>query len=272
MARKACTWTFIVLLTVFVGCQNSNPGSRSQIIPTSPSQTVTAASIIDIAKTSEADLVEEMAVNRQAYRQGLQKLETYYARVGNNMKLQWARRELQSLDTMTKYDYILSPEITMPNRKPVASIPEADRLFAEAEAFEKQAGFLPLIDLPILKDENSLRLALSRYNQLIKNYPSSDKIDDAAYRAGVIYEYFKDYPIALMYYQSAYEWDPDGIYPARFRAARLLDYHLYRKDEALQLYQQAVKIEGRYEKYREWREFAERRIMELQKLGEGQGQ
>jgi tetratricopeptide (TPR) repeat protein len=131
---------------------------------------------------------------------------------------------------------------------------------------------LALLDLPILKDENSLRLALARYNQLIKNYPSSDKIDDAAYKAGVIYEYFKDYSIALLYYKSAYEWDPDGIYPARFRAARLLDKHLYRKDEALQLYQQAVKTEGRYERYREWKEFAEKRIRELQKLDETQSQ
>jgi len=269
MARIARTWALIVLLTAFIGCQNSNPG-RSQIIPSSPGQTVTTASVIDISDTSEADLVEQMAVSRQAYRQGLEMLETYYARVGNNMKLQWARRELQSLDTMTKYDYILSPEITMPSRKPIASIAQADGLYQEAEQYEEQAGFLPLVDLPILKDENSLRLALSRYNQLIKNYPSSDKIDDAAYKAGVIYEYFKDYSIALLYYQSAYEWDPEGVYPARFRAARILDKHLYRKDEALQLYQQAIRTEGRYERYREWREFAERRIRDLQRLDEGQ--
>lgn len=270
MARIARTWAIIVLLTVFVGCQPSNTG-RSVIIPSSSGRTV-AAGVFDISDTSEADLVEKMAVNREAYRQGLQILESYYAKVGNNEKLQWARRELQSLDTMTKYNYILSPEITMPSRKPVASIPEADRLYLEAEAFENQAGLLPVLDLPILKDENSLRLALSRYNELIKNYPSSDKIDDAAYKAGVIYEYFKDYSIALLYYQSAYEWDPEGLYPARFRAARLLDKHLYRKDEAVQLYQQAVKTEGRYEKYREWREFAEKRIRELQKLDEGQSQ
>lgn len=268
MARIARTWTLIVLLSVFVGCQDSNPG-RSQIIPSHPERMVTAASFVDISETSEADLVEKMTVSREAYQQGLEMLEAYYTRVGNYEKLQWVRRELQSLSTMTKYDYILSPEITMPSRKPVASIPAADSLYLEAEDIEKQAGFLPLLDLPILKDENSLRLALAKYNQLIKNHPTSDKIDDAAYKAGVIYEYFKDYSIALLYYQSAYEWDPDGVYPARFRAARLLDKHLYRKDEALQLYQQAVKTEGRYERYREWREFAEKRIRELQKLDEG---
>jgi tetratricopeptide (TPR) repeat protein len=271
MARIVRTWALIGLLTVCIGCQESNSG-RSQIIPSSPQQTVTTASVVDFSDTSEADLVEKMAVSREAYRQGLGVLEAYYARVGNYEKQQWARRELQSFDTMTKYDYILSPEFSMPNRRPIASIPEADRLYLEAEAFEKQAGLLPVLDLPILKDDNSLRLALSKYNQLIKMYPSSDKIDDAAYKAGVIYEYFKDYSIALLYYQSAYEWDSDGLYPARFRAARLMDKHLYRKDEALQVYQQAIKTEGRYERYREWREFAEKRIMQLQRLDEGQSQ
>ena len=271
MARVTLTWALIGLLSVCIGCQNTNPG-RSQIIPITPQRMVTTASVVDFSDTSEADLVEKMAVSREAYRQGLEVLEAYYGRVGNYQKQQWARRELQSFDTMTKYDYILSPEFTMPNRKPVSSIPEADRLYLEAEGFENQAGLIPVLDLPILKDENSLRLALTKYNQLIKMYPSSDKIDDAAYKAGVIYEYFKDYSIALLYYQSAYEWDPDGLYPARFRAARLLDKHLYRKDEALQLYQQAIKTEGRYEKYREWREFAERRIAELQRLDGGLSQ
>jgi tetratricopeptide (TPR) repeat protein len=264
MARIACTGALIVLLTVFVGCQDSG-GVRSQIIPANPRRTVAAATVVDVADTSEADLVEQMAVSRQAYRQGLQMLETYYARVGNNMKLEWARRELESLDTMTKYSYILGPEMAQLDRTPIAAVPEADNLYLEAETYEKRAGSLPL-----LRDENSLRLALVRYNQLIKNHPSSDKIDDAAYKAGVIYEYFKDYSIALLYFQSAYEWDPDGVYPARFRAARILDKNLYRKDEALQLYQQAVNTEGRYDKYREWREFAERRIRELQKLEEGE--
>jgi tetratricopeptide (TPR) repeat protein len=271
MARIARTWTLIVLLAVFVGCQDSNRGN-SQIIPSSSERTVPVVSVVDFSDTSEADLVEQIAVNRQAYRQSLQVLENYYDRVGNNMKLQWVRRELQSFDTMTKYNYITGPERMPSSGKPIASIPEADGLYQEAEKYEKRAGLLPLLDLPILKDENSLRLALARYNQLIKNHPSSDKIDDAAYKAGVIYEYFKDYSIALLYYQSAYEWDPDGLYPARFRAARLLDRHLYRKDEALQLYQQAVKTEGRYERYREWREYAEKRIRALQKLDEGQSQ
>ena len=271
MARRAHTWALIIVLTVCIGCQEPNSG-RGQIMPSHSGPTVTTASVVDISDTSEVDLVEKMAMSRQAYRQGLEMLEAYYTRVGNYEKLQWVRRELQSFDTMTKYTYITGPNRLPSSGQPIASIPEADVLYREAEQYEKKAGLLPLLVLPILKDENSLRLALLRYNQLIKNHPTSDKIDDAAYRAGVIYEYFKDYSIALLYFKSAIEWDPEGVYPARFRAARILDKYLYRKDEALQLYQQAVRIEGRYEKYREWREYAEKRISALQKLDEGQSQ
>jgi tetratricopeptide (TPR) repeat protein len=179
------------------------------------------------------------------------------------MKLQWAQKELDAFNTMPKYDYIVGPEGR--NLKPIASIPAADDLFFEGEAFEKKAG-----PLPLLKDENSLRLALQKYNEVIKQFPTSDKIDDAAYKAGTIYEYFQDYSIALLYYQSAYQWDPDTIYPARFRAARVLDKDLHRNAEALKLYQEAVQTEGRFDKYREWKEFAERRIREMQKLDQQQ--
>ncbi len=46
----------------------------------------------------------------------------------------------------------------------------------------------------------------------------------------------------------------------------MLDKNLHRNAEALKLYQEAVQTEGRFDKYREWKEFAERRIREMQKL------
>jgi tetratricopeptide (TPR) repeat protein len=168
---------------------------------------------------------------------------------------------------MPKYNYIIEANVAPANLKVSASIPEADDIYYDALQLDKDAGVLPLF-----KNENQLRLALEKYNELIQKHPSSDKIDDAAYKAGVIYEYFKDYTIALLYYKRAYQWDPDTIYPARFSAARVLDKNLHRNDEALQLYQQAVKTEGQFEKYREWKEFAERRIRELQKIDESGSQ
>jgi tetratricopeptide (TPR) repeat protein len=260
MARKGCTVILIVLLSVLVGCQGVDRG-EGQLIPQGRRQALGPAKVVDITGTSEADIVEQMAVNRQAYYQGLELLVGYYMRTGNNMKLEWAQKELAALNTMPKYNYIIEA-VTIPgNNKAIASIPEADDIYYDAEEMNKEAG-----TLPILKNENQLRLALAKYNDVIKRYPTSDKIDDAAYNAGVIYEYFKDYSIALLYFQRTYQWDPETPHPARFRAARILDQRLHRKDEALQLYQQAVKIEGQFDKYREWREYAEKRIRALQKV------
>jgi tetratricopeptide (TPR) repeat protein len=262
MATKACTGVLIILLGVLVGCQGVDRG-RGQLMPVDTRQSYGPGSVVNIADTSEADLVEKMAVNRQAYKQGLELLVGYYMRTGNNLKLEWAQKELAALKTMPKYNYIIEANVAPQNLKVSASIPEADDLFYEAQETDKEAG-----TLPILKNENLLRLALEKYNEVIRKYPSSDKIDDAAYNAGVIYEYFKDYSIALLYYKRTFQWDPDTPHPARFRAARVLDKDLHRNAEALQLYQQAVKIEGQFDRYREWREYAEKRIRALQKLGE----
>ena len=262
MARIVCTGMLIVLLNAMVGCQDANRG-KGQLLPRNTRQALGPASVVNIADTSEADVVEQMAVNRQAYRQGLELLVGYYVRTGNNMKLEWAKKELAALNTMPKYNYIIEANVAPANLKVTASIPDADDLYYDALEIDKKAG-----TLPVLKNQNQLRLALEKYNEVIRQYPSSDKIDDAAYKAGVIYEYFKDYSIALLYFKRAFQWDPDTIYPARFRAARILDKNLHQNAEALQLYQQAVKIEGQFDKYREWREYAERRIRELQKLDE----
>lgn len=264
MARNVCTAVLIIMLSVLVGCQDVDRG-KGQLLPQGRRQSLGPASVVNIADTSEADLVEQMAVNRQAYRQGLELLAGYYMRTGNNMKLMWAQKELGALNSMPKYNYIIEANVAPANLKGTASIPEADDIFYNAQEIEKEAG-----TLPVLKNENQLRLALERYNELIRKYPSSDKIDDAAYNAAVIYEYLKDYSIALLYYKRAFQWDPETIYPARFRAARVLDKNLHRNDEALQLYQEAVKTEGQFEKYREWKEFAEKRIREMQKLDEEQ--
>ena len=141
------------------------------------------------------------------------------------------------------------------NLKAVAAIAEADDLYNRAFQLDKKAGMLVVI-----KDEGWLRMALNKYNQLIKKHPSSDKIDDAAYRAGTIYEYFKDYSIAVLYYQRAVQWDKHTPYPAMFRAAFILDKKLRRRTEALALYQQAIQRELMSENQRE---FAQKRIAEL---------
>jgi len=262
MARIVLTAAIIVLLNVLVGCQGVESG-RGQLVPARTRTSIGAAGVVTVANASETDFVEQIAVNRQAYRQGLQLLVGYYTRTGNNMKLNWAKDELAALDSIPQYKYIIEAEAADANLRASNSIPEADELYQDAQELQKEAGALLVV-----KNNDLLRLAIDKYDRLIKTYPSSDKIDDAAYMSGEIYEYFQDYSIALLYYQRAYQWDPGTIHPARFRAARILDKRLHRYAEALELYREAIKTDGAYERHRQWTEFAEQRIIDLYMVGE----
>ena len=252
MVRTILTVLLIVLLNVLVGCHAVDSGA-SQLIP----PRMKAASVV---KASEADIVEQMTISRRAYRQSLESLMDRYEKTGNNMKFGWAKNELKKLDKMPQYNYIIEAIVAGPNLKASTSVVEAELMYIKALQLEKKAR-----KLIVIIDENLLRLALDAYNQLIKKHPSSDRIDDAAFKAARIYGHFKDYTIALLYYQRTYQWNPETIYPARFKAAYILDRHLHRRAEALELYQQAVKakrISGKR------KEFAEKRINELTKSGE----
>jgi len=182
-------------------------------------------------------------------------LVRHYSDTGNNMKLRWAQKELSAVDAMPRYDYIIEAAVAGPNLKAATAIADANNLYYQALQLEAKAG-----RLIVIKDEPLLRLALNKYNQLIKKHPSSDKIDDAAYRAGTIYEYFKDYSIAVLYYQRAQQWNKDTPFHVVFRAAFILDRKLHRRAEALALYQQAV---GRKMMSENQREFAAKRIAEI---------
>lgn len=256
MARIVLTAVLIVMLNVLVGCSGADKG-RGRLIAT-PAKKYSYTGEVKVSQKEEIDTVEQMAVNRRAYRHGLQSLIDYYNKVGNNMKLQWAEKELAALNAMPQYKYIIEAEVAGPKLKATTAIPEADELYGDAVRLEKQGG-----RLIVVKNNDLLRLALDKYNELIKKHPSSDKIDDAAYRAGKIYEYFKDYSIALIYYKRTYQWNDETPYPARFKEAYILDQQMHRRAEALELYQQAVKAIKKEGEHREWKLWAEERIKEL---------
>ena len=135
------------------------------------------------------------------------------------------------------------------------SIAEAELRYIEASNIEKKSRKLFFI-----VDDDMRRTALDKYNQLIKTHPSSDRIDDAAYRAAGIFEHFKDYTLAVLYYQRAYQWDPETIHPARFKAAYLLDSQLSRRAESLEIYKESLEKDTLSV---ERKEIVERRIREL---------
>jgi tetratricopeptide (TPR) repeat protein len=255
MARLLVFTSGILAICVLAGCRGVDTG-RAQILPTQAE--AVSLPTVDVSKAGEADLAEQMAVNRQAYRRGLELLVLHYTKAGNNMKLTWAEKELAALNAIPQYDYIIEAAVAGPDLRASKAVSEADHLYNEAVRLEQQAG-----QFVVLKNDNLLRLALDKYNQLISKFPSSDKIDDAAFRAGTIYEHFKDYSIAVQYYQRAYQWDPSTTYPAKFKAAFVLDQHLHRRAEALQLYKEALEQITRVSEHTQWQDYAQRRVKEL---------
>ena len=259
MAKTILYTVLVSLVTIFAGCNGYNSGS-GQIVPKQTNLNIEPRPIMKASSSTETDIIEQVAVNRQAYKKGLEELAKYYKRTGNHLKLQWVNKELKSLYSAAQYNYIIEANLAGPNLRATDSLQDADDLYYQGSVIQNRAK-----KMVIFKNKNKLRLALDCYNRLIKEYPSSDKIGLAAYKAGTIYEKLKDYTIAVLYYQRSYQWDSQLGRPAKYRAAFLLDQKLSRRYEALSLYHDAVKDPSITEAQKE---FAELRIAELSRSGE----
>jgi tetratricopeptide (TPR) repeat protein len=245
----------LILPSVFlIGCENPKVRDAHLLEP----QDVTAVTPDEVflaPDAGEVDYVENLAATRDAYRTALTGLEDYYRSVGNATKLQWAQTELKTFDQMVRYQYLQPAEWVPEDLSASESIEAADDLYREARSLYNESG-----GMIVVANKAKLQEALGLFNQLIVQYPTSDKIDDAAYKAGRIYEYLKNYELAAVYYQRAFQWNEATSYPARYRAAWVMDQKLRMRSEALVLYQLAVQKESRYT---DNTEFAQMRIAAL---------
>jgi tetratricopeptide (TPR) repeat protein len=115
-----------------------------------------------------------------------------------------------------------------------------------------------------------MKKALNRFHTLITEYPTSNKIAEAAWWAGYIHkEYFYDVAqnvddneIAVQYFERAYTWKPNIEYQARFEAATVYDFRLHDREKALALYQDVIDKEN-FNKSNV--DFAHKRIREITK-------
>ena len=259
MTRTVVIASVVALLIVAAGCGPTDPDlsrrlpGRDTYADAGADRTATSSQVI--SSTDEIDLVEQVAAHRRDYRQSLVLLTQHYEVAGDRRKLGWAEEELRALDRMPQYRYIIDAEVLPPTLRASERILAADDLYLDAYETKRRAE-----PIGILKDEELLRVALDKFNQMIRQYPTSDKIDDAVYRMGDIYEYFKDYEIAALCYQRTFQWNPDTDNPARFKAAQILDQQLHRRAEALELYKEAVLRDSQHT---DRVAYAERRIKEL---------
>ncbi len=220
---------------------------------------------LTVADQQEVDLVETVVSHREAYLAALRELQAFYEQHGYVRKARWAKTELDGLKTVQKFRYVLDAEVAAASLTPRDSIPEADALFQKGLDLMRSGGH----GIPVLFRRDRMIEAAETFRELIRRYPTSDKIDDAAFYCGEIHkEYLPGQEeIAVKWYERAWTWNPDIEYPARFQAAVIYDYRLHDRDRALELYQAVLEHEHDKSNLR----FAARRIRELSGADTGTG-
>lgn len=257
------------LAMVFSGCQSQSssppadqptPAPEQQGVSTVAPDPLTLSRAADQQRGEEVERVELMARDRRRYREQLDELIRFYDQQGNQLKLDWARKELEALEAIPQREYLRVAEIAGPDLRARKALPEADMLYDKAMTIEQDASGLVA---NWFANKQQLLRAVDRYNEIIRRFPDSDKIDDAAYRIGRIYHrYMKDYITALVYYQRVWQWDPQTPLPVRFAVAEVYDQGLNDHARAIEFYRKAINLESAYP---ENLQTARYRIQELQK-------
>jgi tetratricopeptide (TPR) repeat protein len=231
----------IILVSSSAGCKTDSLTKTQRVEENAPLTSLDNPAGIDlpnipVADRTEVDLVEDMMIHRAMYARYLRVLVNYYVEHGLEYKANWARNELYDLARVKPYRYVLDAEVPIVELRPAESISDADKLYEEGLALMKKGGH----GVPVFYNQETMKLALSKFKQLVDNYPNSDKIDDAAFYIAEIHkEYFeeKDNVLALQWYQRAVDWNPDLPHPARFQMAVVYDYRLKDHEKALEMYQ-----------------------------------
>ncbi len=75
---------------------------------------------------------------------------------------------------------------------------------------------------------------------MLTEYPQSNKIDEAAYQLGDIYDSkaYKQFHRSAAYFERCFQWNPKTTSDARLRAARIYDKHLSDRTRAVEIYKE----------------------------------
>jgi tetratricopeptide (TPR) repeat protein len=202
-------------------------------VPVAPEER--SLSPISLADRHEPDLVEDMVLHRNMYGNYLRALVTFYSENGFDEKANLARIELKGLQDVAPYNYIMDAELPLESLRPTESIVEADKLYEDGLKLMDKGGHRVII----WYHEGTMKKALARFKELIAKYPTSDKIDDAAYYIAEIHKEYnqeRDNQLAIEWYKRAIAWNPNLPHPAWSHAAHILDFRMHEREKALEWY------------------------------------
>lgn len=190
-------------------------------------------------EVDEITLAEMVADARSEWLTRVDEVVAYYKAADRKFNAELANSIRYRHDGVKSYAYFLDIEVPPADMKGVDVVPEAEALYAEAHRQYRNAVLLaPLYNF------QGLRRALTQFQQLVQQYPSSTKIALAAFYIGQIYEDLNENYRAVQWYERAWQWDPYLPRPARFQAAVVADKRLHNRGKALDWYRAAVENES----------------------------
>jgi tetratricopeptide (TPR) repeat protein len=182
----------------------------------------------------DLELVERLLVARRDYQRTLEQLRTYYINTGDVERASWVEDELKQYHRVLKYPYRMELIVPPPTLHASTNIPDANRLFTRAMAYKDKSGWNGN------EYTDNQRRAELLFQQLLTLYPQSNKIGDAAYMLGDLYESkaYKFYRLAAVYFERCFQWNPTTQLDARMRAAKIYDRQLLERGKAIEIYRE----------------------------------
>src|SRR5436190_16613090 len=203
--------------------------------------------------TTDYDLVKNLNLCRSRYQANLEQLRAWYLANGDVERARWAEEELRQFHRMPKQAFRLDLDVPAETLQAKENVPEANELYRRAMAYKDKGWGNDYLD--------NQRRAELLFQQLLSTYPQSDKIGDAAYQLGDIYESraYRQYRRAAQYFERSFQWNPTTQLDARLRAARLYDRYAIDRNKARTLYQEVKTHDTDPRRIQE----ADRRLSEL---------
>lgn len=206
-----------------------------------------------VGKVNDLETVEKLLAARKDYQKYLEQLRVIYVQAGDLERAKWAEEELRQYHRILHYPFRLELDVPPPSLTGNANVPEANKLLTRAMLYKDKGFGTELAD--------NQRRAEILLQELLSKYPQSDRISEAAYLLGDIYEgrIYKMPRRAALYYERCFQWNSKTNFDARLRAARLYDKQLGDRQRALEIYRDVTTYETDPRRIQE----ATKRISEL---------
>src|SRR5262249_49539266 len=130
--------------------------------------------------TGDTELVERVNGARRELQTSLEALRAHYIATGDIERARWAEEELKQFHLINKQAYNLVLDVPPPTLQAAYNIPEANELYRRAMSFKDKG-----MGNDYVANQRRAELLLQK---LLTEHPQSDKISDAAYQLGDIYE------------------------------------------------------------------------------------